>query len=241
MYCGRSGTGPFLTILLLCFWLVDLPSASANDYGWTEDKIGKLAVKADKAARKKRWNQAIHYGEKALEGSKVLYPEYSPLYINRLKTLNRYYDRANRLPEVSDHVKKAFRLSSAHLGPDHATSKVSRLLYYKLLLAEKDYPAAILLVKDTLARLGESDDDQFKRLHYLGQLYSFYGLTNQFELEEQTIRERLALNSLMVGEGLENNSDILLDLAKNLCTQKKYLEHDALVKVWGTNFICLRN
>ncbi|WP_417625108.1 hypothetical protein [Paremcibacter congregatus] len=214
---------------------------SAEDHGWTEDKIGRLAVKADKAARKKNWRRAIRYGEDMLAGTKALYPETSPDYINRLKTLNRYYDRAERLLEVSERIHRAFELSAVHLGPDHTTTKVSHLLYYKLLLAEKDYPAAIMLVKDTLARLGASEDDQFKRLHYLGQLYSLYGLTGQFEREEQALRERLTLNRLMVGEGLENNADILLDLAKNLCTQKKYQSHDALVEAWGTNFICLRN
>jgi len=205
---------------------------------WTEEKIGKLAVKADQAARRNKWARAIKYGEQMLSGSAILFEQHEEDYITRLKTLNRYYDKRGRLLEVSDRVKKAYFLSKKHLNRTHDASKISRLLYYKLLIAEKDYERAIDLVVENISLLEAGGDEEFRKLHYLGQLFSLYGLTKQYSLEEKTLEEMLALNKRLMGDSLKDNIEIIMNLGKNYCLQNKIKDYTDLMKEYALKFIC---
>ncbi|MFC3051050.1 hypothetical protein [Kordiimonas pumila] len=227
---------PFLLLHLVIWGTASVQSS--DQIKWTEEKVGYYAVKADQAASQKHWSKAIEYGEHMLRGSSFLYKEDDIEYLNRLKTLNRYYDKAGKLGEVADRVQKAYELSYATLGPRHHISELSRLLYYKLLIAEKNYRTAIPLVQENIKNLSLSKDDAFQRLHYLEQLFSLYGLTGQLEEEAQTILRFLALDRQLVASPLEENLPIIITLAKNYCQRKKIALFQELMQTYGLEYEC---
>lgn len=227
---------PFFIVFLLNVMVVS--PVSADQTSWTEKKIGRLALKADKAATREKWAHAIEYGEKMLEGSTVFYGSDVPYTITRLKTLNRYYDKAGRLSEIPSRVKKAYILSKKHFRPDHDTAVTSRLLYYKTLLAQKNYKSALPLVLENISILGNSRGDAFRRLHYLGQLHGLYGMSDQPDAQEKTLLELLELNKKLVGTDIESNMKIIMNLAKSYCLQKKTEEFQKLMQAYGLKFEC---
>ncbi|PHZ85073.1 hypothetical protein [Paremcibacter congregatus] len=232
----RSLYLPFC-IVFLCNIMVVAPAFS-DQTSWTEEKIGKLAVRADKAAARQEWTRAIKYGEKMLEGSKAFYGPEAPYTVTRLKALNRYYDKAGRLDEISGRVKKAYHLSKEHFRPSHTTMVTSRLLYYKTLLAQKDFKGAIPLVLENISILRDNRDDAFKRLHYLGQLHGLYGATSQPAKQETTLLELLELNKKLVGTDIESNMKIIMNLAKSYCLQNKPEEFKKLMQTYDLKFEC---
>ena len=231
--------GRFLVFLLLIgFGLSICTNSYANQDYWTEEKIGKFAVKADRAAARKRWSSAIKYGEKMLKGSLALYPKTHLEYIRRLKTLNRYYDKAGKLTKVPERVKEAYLLSKEFLPTMHDSRKTSRLLYYKLLIAQKKYIEAIDIVRENISLVGISDDEQFRLYHYLKQLYSLYGLTNQLPQEEETLVRFLELDTRFVKSPVEEQMQVIIRLAKNYCLQKKQVEFKRLIKIHNLPYKC---
>ena len=227
---------PFLIICLLSH--IGFYQGAFAQTDWTEEKIGKAAVKADKAAMRKKWSQAIKYGERMLAGSEALYGVNNSNTISRLKTLNRYYDKAGRLTQIPARVKKAYLLSKEHFKPSHNTAVINRLLYYKLLIAQKDFQIAIPLVLENMEILTNSKDDQFKLLHYLGQLHGLYGLTDQLVKREKALLQTLELNKKLVGENTEDNMKIIMNLAKTYCLQNKTTEFKALMQTYDLGFEC---
>ncbi|MBL4837085.1 MAG: hypothetical protein JKY34_05860 [Kordiimonadaceae bacterium] len=233
-------TGRLLLVFLLLagFGLSISTQGQARQTSWTEEKLGKYAVKAERAATKKRWSRAIKCGEKMLVGSLALYPKKDIEYIRRLKTLNRYYDKAGKLDQIPERVKEAYLLSKEQLAPLHDSSKTSRLLYYKLLIAQKSYREAIHIVQENIALVGPSEDEQFRLYHYLKQLYSLYGLTGQLPQEEQTLLTFLALDKRLVGSPAEEQIQIIILLAQNYCLQKKLGKFRELSNSYGLQYRC---
>ncbi|PHZ86513.1 hypothetical protein [Paremcibacter congregatus] len=229
--------------LLLVFLTVTLPIASqcaiADQPGWAkEERIGRLAVQADHAAARKNWAKAIKYGEQMLEKAAAVYPETDIRYLSRLKTLNRYYDKADRLQDVEKRVTMAYMLSKSRLGPQHHISEVSRLLYYKLLIANKDFPPAIEVVQENISLLGESESDNFSKMDYMVQLFSLYGMTGQAEKEAQAVEAYLALYRDLVGGSTKEILPIIITLAKNYCSQKRLLAFQKLMQSYDLAYIC---
>lgn len=223
---------PFLLLLFLVY------PVSAIETDWTEKKLGKAILKADKAARQNRWSRAIKYGEKMLLGSLKLDQKSDARYINQLKNLNYYYDQANRLPDISARLLEAYLLSKEHLGLSHNTTIVSRQLYYKLLISEKKYPGAIALVLESMSILGKNEEDNLKMHRYLKQLYSLYGLTGQLQQEEKTILEFMKLNIQLFGRNEEDFKKVIVVLAKNYCRQRKLDKFIQLVSDHDLKYIC---
>ncbi|MBL4830027.1 MAG: hypothetical protein JKY55_09110 [Aliivibrio sp.] len=174
-------------LILLCLITTQINWAQADQSNWTEEKVGKLSVKADRAATRKNWRLAIKYGERILEGSAALYEVNDPTYITRLKNLNRYYDKAGRLTEVAGRVKLAYELAKDNLEPSHSVATTCRALYYRLLITQKKHQEAIPVVYFNMSTLTKGKDDQFRKLHYFRQIYALYGLTGQFEKEEEAL------------------------------------------------------
>lgn len=229
----------FLPILIVCLLtLFGSQQIALGQSRWTEEKIGKIAIKADQAATRKKWSRAIKYGEKILEGSIILFGDDAPETISRLRTLNRYYDKAGRLTEIAPRVKKAYFISRDYFQPTHNTAVVSRLLYYKLLITQKDYKDAIPVVLENISILTNSRNDQFKRLHYLGQLHGLYGLTEQLPEREQALLQLLELNKELVGESAQDNMKIIMNLAKTYCLQNKTEAFKKLTLTYGLNLKC---
>lgn len=222
----------FLTFLLMMF---TAPPAQAD---WTEEKLGKVILKADKAARQKKWGRAIKYGEQMLEGASALNQISDARYINLLKTLNRYYDKTGRLDDVTPRVRQAYILSQKHLGAGHETTMMSRLLYYKLRISHKDYRGAIPLVLENISILGKNEQDDYRRLHYLKQLYSLYGITGQLEKEEKTLLHYLDLSTQLLGENDEDNAKVIWVLVQNYCRQRKFDEFEKLIASHNLKYFC---
>lgn len=227
-----------LFLIVFSLDLLALDQASAGQTRWTEEKIGKVAVKADKAATRKKWSRAIKYGEQMLKGSASLYGPEAAYTVTRLKILNRYYDHAGRLSEIPDRVKRAYRLSKKHFKLTHDTVQISRLLYYKLLTAQKKYAEAIPLILENISVLTDSEEDAFRRLHYLGQLHGLYGLTVQLAEREKVLLELLTLNKRLVGTQLDDNIEIIMNLAETYCLQKKFPEFSNLIQSYDLKYEC---
>jgi tetratricopeptide (TPR) repeat protein len=222
------------SLLALSLWT----SSSANQTDWTEKKIGKVILSASKAAQHKRWGRAIKYGEQAVSASQSLDKENSPRYINLLKNLNNYYDKSGRLKSIPDQIKKTYLLSSENLGPEHPTTMTSRTLYYKLLIALKQYDGAIPLVLENIVIHKKYPDKSHKILLFLSQLYSLYAVTGQFEKEEETLISLLELNTQLFGSEDESNVRFIRDLANNYCRQKKFDKFNQLMKTHNLKYVC---
>ncbi|WP_321393906.1 hypothetical protein [Emcibacter sp.] len=210
----------------------------AGQENWTEKKLGQVMVRADKAARQKNWSQAIKYGERMREGGIALYGPESAYTVTHLKTLNRYYDWAGRLEEIPDRIKKAYFLSRRLFDQTHNTVRVSRLLYYKLLISQKRYEEAVPVVREKISVFGEQEDDLFRKLHYLKQLHGLYGILDRQPEREGVLLEMLALNQRLIGTGLDNNKGIIMNLGRTYCLQGKYTEFDKLMKQYGLQYTC---
>ena len=227
----------FITLPFLLLTLFILPVA-ASDRGWTEKKLGKTVIKADKAARQEDWSQAIQHGEQAVKGSRALNNQSFARYINQLKNLNRYYDKAGRLHDAFPQVKKAYILSVEHFGPRHETTVVSRTLYYKLLISRKDYLEAIPLVQENISLLGKSRNDHYAHIQFLKQLYSLYKMTGQPEKEEKALLQYLDLDKRIFDSSEKDNLKIIMDLAENYCRQNKIADFTKLMKSYGLKYQC---
>ena len=228
----------FLPLLLLT--LLVSPGAAA-DVDWTEKKLGKIILKADRAARQKKWSRAIKYGEQMLAGSRQLDQKSDDRYINLLKNLNRYYENAGRLQEISAQVKEAYNLSKKHLGPTHETTMISRNFFYKNLIAAKDYGNAARLVEENLFIFENRKAEDYRIHHYLMQLYALYGITNQLKKEEATLLRLLSLNKRLFGDDDQDNRKIILNLARNYCRQKDFDKFEEIITANHLKYNCQYN
>lgn len=228
----------FLPLLLLT--LLVSPVA-ATEIDWTEKKLGKIILKADRAARQKKWSRAIKYGKQMLAGSRTLDQKSDDRYINLLKNLNRYYGSANRLQEIPAQVKEAYSLSKRHLGPTHETTMISRNLFYKYLIATKDYGNATRLVEENLFIFENHTAENYRIHHYLMQLYSLYGITNQLKKEETTLLRLLSLNKRLFGDDDQDNRKIILNLARNYCRQKDFEKFEKIITANRLKYKCQYN
>lgn len=226
----------FLFLILLLQQSVSLNQAGAKE--WTEKKLSKFIMKADRAAGRKNWNKAIKYGEQAFQGCTTLNLPSSANHINCLKNLNRHYDKAGRLTESGPRIIRAYHLSSEHLGSQHNTTMISRMLYYKLLIATQKYQDAAILVIESLSLLDESEESDYKRQHYLKQLYSLYGLTNQLKKQAAALLSYHYINQKLGSTDGGNLEKSILILARNLCRQKNRSEYKKLVAQHRLKLLC---
>jgi len=223
---------PFLLLIFL------VHPVHANETNWTEKKLGKVIIRADRAAQQKKWARAIKYGERMIVGSKALDQHNDVRYINLLKSLNKYYDKANRLQEVAPRVLEAYQLSKKHFDPEHNTTIICRTLYYKLLTLNKRYQQAIPLVQENISIFENRDKEEYRLIHYLTQLYSLYALTHQYEKEEKTLVKLLEINKRTFGNDDEDNINIILRLAQNYCRQEKHDKFNQLIASQNLKYYC---
>ncbi|PCI51594.1 MAG: hypothetical protein COB49_01390 [Alphaproteobacteria bacterium] len=230
---------PFLLLIYLTPLVnANEPLKATGKVYWTEKKLGKIILKADKAAMRKKWNRAIRYGEEMLLGSHALDHHNDHRYINLLKNLNKYYDNAGRIQEIPGRIEKAYISSRKYLGVAHNTTIESRNLYYKIIIFNKDYQRAIPLILENISILGKSVEDRYRLSQYYRQLYSLYGLTRQLEKEEETLLKLLTLDRQLYGYDDQNNAKIILSLAKNYCLQKKLDAFEKIVQTYNLLYFC---
>ncbi|WP_417625252.1 hypothetical protein, partial [Paremcibacter congregatus] len=83
-----------------------------------------------------------------------------------------------------------------------------------------------------------SEDDAFRRLHYLGQLHGLYGLTEQHDKREEVLLEQLELNIQLMGNDTESQMDIILNLGRVYCQQNKHAELRELMTRFDMKLQC---
>lgn len=113
-----------------------------------------------------------------------------------------------------------------------------RTLYYKLLISNKSYSAAIPLVLENISILKEGRNDNYKHLQYLKQLYSLYGLSGQLQKEETTLKEFLSLSKTFYNRSDEDNINVIINLANNYCRQGKLDEFQRLADQYNLKYFC---
>ncbi|MFC3052551.1 hypothetical protein [Kordiimonas pumila] len=228
-----------LYMMFIVLLLSHVVTAASTD--WTDHKKVKLEEKAAKAAKQGKWSLAIKYGEKALTANEALKSEAPEHYLNTLKNLNSYYEKANRLDEIEPRLEKAYTLSKQHLGVAHTTTYVSRNLLYKSLISKEAYERAIPLLREAITTLGTAPYADIKRHHYLKQLYSLYGLTGALENEEKALIEFLALDKSLYGTNDADNIKIIQNLANNYCLQNKIEAFNKITRTHDLRFACPQN
>ncbi len=223
------------SFLFVILYFITPPAALPLELSWTEQSLIKMILKAEKAASKKNWAQAIKYGEKALKGSAQLNKENDIQHINHLNNLNHYYDKVNQLDEIAGRVKKTYVLSKKHLSASNETTRKSRLLYYRYLLSKKKYHQAIPLAIETLSTTTESD--RYRYLHYLKQLYSLYGITGQLEKEAEALKIYIEKNERIFGRDEDTMRTVLI-LGQNYCRQEKRTLAKELMSLYDLKYDC---
>lgn len=221
------------------FLLALLPQTGfADEADWTEKKLGKTIIKAERAARLEKWTLAIEYGEKSLKGCAILYKQGAARCIGYLQKLNRFYEMAGRLLEVDERVKRGYELATANFGCNHRTTMTSRRLFYKLNIANNNYKSAIPLVLEEISLVGKGEQEDYRKLHYLRQLYSLYGLTAQYETEELALLQYLELNSRWFGYEDQDSAIVIKMLAQNYCRRKLYDKFKNHIEMYGLRYLC---
>jgi hypothetical protein len=226
--------------LLMCFFYNILNPAYtlASAPKQTEKSLSRTIMKSHKAARRKKWSLAIKYAERALVISPHFHQMTDPFYINQLRVLNQYYDKAGRLSEIPTRIETAYKLSKENLRNDHKSARINRQLYYKLLISQHHFNSAIPLVLENIAALSNARDDQFTKLHHLKQLYALYGLTQQLKRQETRLLEFIKLNIKLVGLKDDDTVKARKILAKNYCRQHKIIKFKALNSEYNLSLQC---
>lgn len=225
-----------LLILFFVWHSASLPSV----YALGAPKTGRLLSKATYEASRQNWPKAINYIDRALQVCIENHHEADPTNcIHALATANNFYNVAGKLLEVSDRIEKAYYLAKENLKPTSTTAQKTRIHYYKLLILEQSYVEAISIVSENMANLTEEAEISPKRLQYLGQLFSLYGLTNQRENEITILKEMLHLSSMLHGMEYDSNRSIILNLGKAYCESNNYHAYNALMTRYKLSYSCL--
>jgi len=227
-----------ITIFIFVLSLFFVPAGFADDIVWTERKLKKIVSKTATAAKKKKWEKAIRYGEQMFSGLQALTQPNDAKYITQLKNINIYYEKAGRLDEVAARVQTGYLLSKEHLGLGHTTSLVSRNLYYKLLISKAQFAKAIPLVHENLSVMPAGRDNSFRKLHYLEQLIHLYGLTRNYPEQERVLTDFIQFRKRLLEKSDKGHRDTLLLLAQNYCLQGKMAQFSVLTAENGMKYYC---
>ena len=223
-----------LGLVLACFFGL----AQVDGADWTDAKLDKTIAKMHQAADKKKWSRAILHGQEMLKGFAALDAHDSDRYAHQLKNLCTYYDKEGRLKDIADLVRLAYDQAKLHLSPDHNTTMVSRNLLYKLFVSEAKYRDALPLAQENVALSGSGRDGDFRRLYYVRQLFSLYGLMADFAAQEPVLEQYLELNSQLFGRHDNETKRILDLLATNYCRQGKVDKFQGVVVTYDLKLTC---
>lgn len=226
----------YIPILFFLLGAITLPSGALSAKTvWTEKEFGKLGNIAEKLARRDRWEEAIEVGEEMVQASLFLDNTKAERYVGSLTELLSYYNKAEKLSLVADLVKETYELSKIHRGIDHYSTQRNRTFFYKVLIAEQNYHAAIPLVLENVQLYSQNSQETFRLYHYYKQLYSLYGLTGQYEQEERAINKVIEMRFDLVGD---NDPEQIYSLAQNLCRQDKFEAFKELALEHSLKYSC---
>ncbi len=197
----------------------DCSYSIVSDPDCSYNQFSELVSKTNISFQLSKFTLARQHGEQALNCGRTVSPAHSPRFIKLLNRLNHTYQKLGRLSEVQERVKEAYTLSKNHMGDGHEVTMQSRDLYYGALIQDKDYIAAISLANENIAASKDLHHEEFRRHHYLIQLYSLYGLTGQYEKEAETLIILIDMVRKLFGSDDEETKKYTLDLAKSYCRQ----------------------
>lgn len=94
------------------------------------------------------------------------------------------------------------------------------------------------LVLEDISLVGKGEQEDYRKLHYLKQLYSLYGLSAQYEKEEEVLLQYLELNSRWFGNEDEDSNLVIKMLAQNHCRRKLHDKFRNLIEKYGLRYVC---
>lgn len=226
----------FITALSL--FALSLP-AQSEAKPWSERKFDRTILSIDKDIRRKRWQSAIKRSQRALPQCILLYSKSSPSCILILKNINQSYEKTHRFNPDHEQIESAYRLSSAMLGEFHSTTNSARDYYYKYMIFNEKYAAAIPLLMEIMRFEKSHDNDEYQLMERYKQLYALEGLTENWPAEEAALIMVIRLAQEVLGTDSEDFTAGVEALAYNYCVQKKYYEYFQLIKKQQIEISCL--
>ena len=226
-----------LACSLLCIALASA-AFSAEPSDWSKKKISQITIEADKAERTKNWALAIELGEQLLQANRARYGKENARCLASLIRLNGFYHRANRLTEVAGRLEQAYLLSKKRLGINDKQTTKTRFLFYKFLVADKQYDKAILLVEENLNNIKPSIKQNDRQRRYLNQLRFLYGIKGDYEKEALILQQVILLGTGQSGYDYRDHKKAVLDLARNYCRRKLLREFTDFVKEQKLYYFC---
>ncbi|MBR9871442.1 MAG: hypothetical protein GYB26_09910 [Gammaproteobacteria bacterium] len=200
-----------------------LPSALFAEE-WSEARLHSITLALESAVKQKHWEQAIDLGESTLVGCLTLRTEQDPGCIAiMVKNAVAYYKSGLSQTHFKQ-IARAYRQSSSVLGAEHFSTFNAREIYYQLLMERERYKEAIPLVIEYIDVEKATNNDEYKILDRLIQLYGLYQVTEQYEHGEPTLLRMLHLTEKLLGTDDQDYKRIALTLAELYCRQKRYHE-----------------
>ena len=225
-------------LFALLISVMSLPAHSEAKQ-WSERKFDRTILSIDKDITRKRWSSVIKRSQKALPQCIALYSEQSPTCILVLKNINQSYEKIRTFNPQSGQIKTAYRLSSEILGETHTTTISARDYYYKYLIFNEKYAAAIPLLMEIISFEKSHDNDEYQLMERYKQLYALEGLTENWPAEEAALLMVIRLAQEVLGKDSEDFTAGVEALAYNYCVQKKYYEYFQLIKEQQIEISCL--
>lgn len=225
------------TTIILVLLGLGLP-VQAEVKQWSERKFDKTILSIEKDIRRKRWEKAIERSQKALPQCRALYSEQATSCILILKNINQSYEKIRAFNPDKTQIEGAYSLSSEVLGPTHSTTNSARDYYYKYLIFNESYAAAIPLLMEIISLEKCRTNDAYQLMERYKQLYALEGLTENWPAEEAALTRVMSLAQQVLGRDSDDFRAAVEELAYNYCTQKKYYEYFELIREQQQEIAC---
>ncbi len=217
-----------ISIVLLSFCLVGMSPAHAKT--WSEKKLAKMVLSIDRDLNRKRWQKVIDGAQVALPQCIKIHSEREQRCLILLRNINLSYEKTRRFNPNVRQIVNAYELMNEELGKSHFNTVMARDYYYKHLLFTESYEKAIPLAEEMIEVEQANENDPFKILERVNQLYALNGLLQKWPEEESYLLRLLEMTQQLIGEESEDYKIAASALAENYCIQKKYHEYFELVK-----------
>gem|GEM_PF-261155 len=213
-------------------------SAPLDAKTWSEEKLGKSVISIDRDLNKKRWEKVIERSRQALPHCIAIHSERHERCIVLLRNINLGYEKTHRFNPAPKQIEQAYALSVEVLGIKHLSARMSRRYLYKYFLFTERYAEAIPLVNEIIDVEAAGDNDPFKILERINQLYALQGILENWPEEESALLRLHAMTLEFIGEESKDYKAAGVALAENYCIQKKYHEFFELVKKQNLEVPC---
>ncbi|NIB43445.1 hypothetical protein HBA55_27800 [Pseudomaricurvus alkylphenolicus] len=214
---------PKTPICLVAMLIYGLSTSTMADNS-QDKKLHRLSLKMEKAAQKGRWQRVISLGQSAQMTCEALRSKRDPGCISiRVRQAIAYYRSGNAAEHIAD-IAQTYHLSQSVLGIDHFSTERTRDIYHQMLMDGEQYEAVIPLVIEYIEVERSKNNDQFKILDRLIQLYALYHVTAQYDREESVLNQMLELSEKLLGAEDKYSIRIAIRLAVKYCSEKRY--HD---------------